>query len=74
MRGRWAEAACRSPMTVYVCSFSYSGNIEQGKEKNGLSLPFQSSLSATFTDSTTIFTFIASLSSIQAHTPQMSVT
>ena len=44
------------------------------RDKNGLSLPYQSSHSATFTDSTTFFTFIASLSSIQRQTPQMSVT
>ena len=34
------------------------------RDKNGLSLPYQSSHFATFTDSTTIFTFIVSLSSI----------
>ena len=44
------------------------------RDRVGHSLPYQSSHSATFTDSTPFFTFIASLSSIQAQTPQMSVT
>ena len=61
-------------LVLHVVGNHFRACDSKGKEKNGLSLPFQSSLSATFTDSTTIFTFIASLSSIQAHTPQMSVT
>ena len=44
------------------------------RDRVGLSLPYQSSHSATFTDSKTTFTFIVSLSSIQRQTPQMSVT